>query len=109
MSRSVGLKRDLRLNRLETYANYYYLNFRSYIGQHGDCYDRFLIRMNEMSESVNIINQSINKITTFKNKKKRSDILAHSLLKTLVQQKNATNVANSSYNSMEGLINHFKY
>jgi NADH:ubiquinone oxidoreductase subunit D len=65
MSRSVGIKRDLRQSKLETYANYYYLNFRSYIGQHGDCYDRFLIRMNEMSESLNIINQVINKISLF--------------------------------------------
>jgi NADH:ubiquinone oxidoreductase subunit D len=67
MSRSVGIKRDLRQSKLETYANYYYLNFRSYIGQHGDCYDRFLIRMNEMAESVNIINQVINKISVFNN------------------------------------------
>lgn len=67
MSRSVGIKRDLRQSKLETYANYYYLNFRSYVGQHGDCYDRFLIRMNEMSESLNIINQVINKISIFNN------------------------------------------
>jgi len=63
MSRSVGIKRDLRLNKLETYANYYYLNFRSYLGQHGDCYDRFLLRMSEMVESINIVNQVINKLT----------------------------------------------
>ena len=63
MSRSAGIKRDLRQSKLETYANYYFLNFRSYIGQHGDAYDRFLIRMNEMSESVNIMNQVINKIS----------------------------------------------
>ena len=86
MSRSVGLKRDLRQSKLETYANYYYLNFRSYIGQHGDCFDRFLIRMNEMSEALNIINQIINKITlinTFKSNKlqnKFSSIIPHSIL-----------------------------
>jgi NADH:ubiquinone oxidoreductase subunit D len=67
MARSVGIKRDLRQSKLETYANYYYLNFRSYIGQHGDCYDRFLIRMNEMTESLNIVNQVINKISIFNN------------------------------------------
>ena len=66
MSRSVGIKRDLRLNKLETYSNYYYLNFRSYLGQHGDCYDRFLIRMNEMAESQNLISQVINKMNRFK-------------------------------------------
>merc|ERR1712167_185127 len=65
MSRSVGIKRDLRISKLETYANYYYLNFRSYVGNHGDCYDRFLLRMSEMCESVNITNQVINKLSKF--------------------------------------------
>jgi NADH-quinone oxidoreductase subunit D len=65
MSRSVGLKRDLRLSLLETYANYYYLNFRSYTGVHGDCYDRFLIRMNEMCESINIVNQIVLKLSKY--------------------------------------------
>lgn len=57
--RSTGIKRDIRLSQTDQYSNYYYLNFRGYIGQHGDSFDRFLIRMNEMSESVNIINQCI--------------------------------------------------
>lgn len=61
LARCTGLKRDIRLSRLETYANYPSVNFRSYIGQHGDCYDRFLIRMYEMVESLNIINQVIKK------------------------------------------------
>jgi NADH:ubiquinone oxidoreductase subunit D len=99
MSRSVGIKRDLRLSRLETYANYYYVNFRSYIGQHGDCYDRFLIRMNEMCESINIMNQVINKITKFNsskflNKKQHlnkfsnfTTILPHSILKYTLPEK----------------------
>ena len=121
MSRSVGIKRDLRLSRLETYANYYYINFRSYIGQHGDCYDRFLIRMNEMCESINIMNQVINKITKFNsskflNKKQHlnkfsnfTTILPHSILKyTLPEKWNKLNYI-SNYTSMENLINHFKY
>jgi NADH:ubiquinone oxidoreductase subunit D len=65
MSRSVGIKRDIRISKLETYANYYYLNFRSYIGTHGDCYDRFLLRMGEMCESVNITTQVITKLSKF--------------------------------------------
>lgn len=65
MSRSVGIKRDLRVSKLETYANYYYLNFRSYVGIHGDCYDRFLLRMGEMCESVNIVTQVITKLSKF--------------------------------------------
>jgi len=66
MARCTGLKRDIRLDSFETYANYYYLNFRGYVGQHGDSYDRFLLRMNEMCESLNIINQTINKLQTKK-------------------------------------------
>jgi len=87
MARSVGIKRDLRLDKMETYANYYHLNFRSYVGQNGDSYDRFLIRMNEMTESLNIINQVINKLTKHKKPSKlhtkNSSINPHSLLKYL--------------------------
>ena len=118
MARSAGIKRDLRLSKLETYANYYYLNFRSYIGQHGDSYDRFLIRMNEMSESLNIITQVIHNITKFNkiklNKKTTNfssytTINPHSLLKYIYPRSfNQANYKNN-YNSMENLINHFKY
>lgn len=59
LARCVGIKRDIRLSKLETYSNYYYLNFRSFIGINGDSYDRFLIRMNEMTESLFIITQNI--------------------------------------------------
>jgi NADH-quinone oxidoreductase subunit D len=86
MSRSTGIKRDLRLDKLETYANYYYLNFRSFIGQNGDSYDRFLIRMNEMSESLNIMNQVIYKLLKKrkpKKLKKKTDINPHYILKYL--------------------------
>jgi NADH:ubiquinone oxidoreductase subunit D len=109
MSRSTGIKRDLRLDKVETYANYYYLNFRSYIGQNGDSYDRFLIRMNEMSESINIINQVINKITKNKNKNKKFNSNPHQVLKYLnLKFWNKQNNKNE-YISMEKLIQHFKY
>jgi NADH:ubiquinone oxidoreductase subunit D len=88
MSRSVGLKRDLRLSKLETYSNYYFLNFRGFLGQHGDSYDRFLIRMNEMAESLNIINQVIYKIikhkkfsNTKENTTKYTNISPHNIIK----------------------------
>lgn len=120
MSRSVGIKRDLRLSRVETYANYYYLNFRSYTGMHGDCYDRFLIRMNEMSESINIVNQVINKLTKFNKTKytnatwtkkniSRGDIKPHNIIKYLAENKlNKLNFHNN-YVIMEDLIKHFKF
>lgn len=109
MSRSTGIKRDLRLDKLETYANYYYLNFRSYIGQNGDSYDRFLIRMNEMSESINIINQVISKVTKIKSKSKKHNSNPHQILKYLnLKFWNKHNNKNE-YVSMEKLIQHFKY
>jgi len=112
MSRSVGIKRDLRLSKLETYSNYYYLNFRSFIGQHGDSYDRFLIRMNEMSESLNICNQVIHKMqsadTLTKSNVNNRNIISnkHEVLNYINQ--NATKNV-SSYSSMEEIIKHFKY
>lgn len=112
MARSTGIKRDLRLDKMETYANYYYLNFRSYVGQHGDSYDRFLIRMNEMTESLNIMNQVINKLTKFKkvgNKKNNSNVNPHILLKYLYPKSWNQHNYKSEYTSMEQLINHFKY
>lgn len=120
MSRCVGIKRDLRLSNLETYGNYYYLNFRSYLGQHGDSFDRYLIRMNEMSESLNIINQVISNITKFNKinikKKKKSNnfnefttISPHSILKHIYPRNFNQNNNKTNYNSMENLINHFKF
>jgi NADH:ubiquinone oxidoreductase subunit D len=113
MSRCTGLKRDIRLDRTETYANYYYLNFRGYIGQHGDSYDRFLIRMNEMTESLNIINQVIHKLTKKKkkpvSKHKRTNIHSHKLLDYISPKTWNHSNYKSSYTSMEQLINHFKY
>lgn len=108
MSRSAGIKRDLRLSKLETYANYYFLNFRGYIGQHGDSYDRFLIRMNEMSESLNIINQVLNKLIFLK-KNKNLTYNTNKIFNYLNTQKNFTINKKNMYNSMENLINHFKY
>jgi NADH dehydrogenase (ubiquinone) Fe-S protein 2 len=113
MSRSIGIKRDLRLDKLETYANYYYLNFRSFVGQNGDSYDRFLIRMNEMTESLNIINQVINKITKHKNQKKQikqiSNINPHQILRFINPKHLNQNNYKNEYISMEQLIKHFKY
>jgi NADH:ubiquinone oxidoreductase subunit D len=118
LARCSGIKRDLRLDSLETYANYYYLNFRSYVGQHGDSYDRFLLRMNEMTESLNIINQVISKITnSFELKKTGKNVFSknvtsmnpHQILKYLYNQHFNDKALRSEYSSMESLINHFKF
>ncbi len=104
LARSTGIKRDLRLDAYETYANYYYLNFRIYTGQAGDNFDRYLIRMNEMSESINIISQIIFKLITKKNK-----INPLALNNQLNKKKLISTTYKNEYNSMEKLIKHFKY
>lgn len=123
MARCTGIKRDLRLDKMETYANYYHLYFRSYLGKNGDSYDRFLIRMNEMTESLNIINQVVSRIkkfnkikilknTTAKQENKLTNITninPHSVLKYLYPQYQNHHSYKSEYTSMEKLINHFKY
>lgn len=109
MSRSTGLKRDIRLDKLETYANYYYLNFRSFVGQNGDSYDRFLIRMNEMSESLNIINQVISKICKKKKKVRNKNVNSHHILNYINKQNTHKTNSSNMYTSMEDLIKHFKY
>lgn len=107
MARSTGLKRDLRMLKLETYANYYHLHFRAYTGQNGDSYDRYLIRMNEMSESLYLVSQVIFKLVSKKHKKVTTNPLK--ALRQLSPRTTAHALAKSEYASMEKLIKHFKY
>lgn len=98
MARSTGVKTDLRLTTYNTYANYNYINLKSYIGVNGDCYDRYLIRMLEMGESLKIVN-----------------FIGQYLLKTTKPTFKYTSLFNNtfftnsknSYTSMEDLISHF--
>ena len=60
MARSVGFKKDLRLSSKHSYSSYNKLNIKSFLGINGDSYDRYLIRMLEMSESLNIVNSICN-------------------------------------------------
>jgi NADH-quinone oxidoreductase subunit D len=66
MSRSVGFKKDLRLSKKHNYSSYNDFSIKSFIGVNGDCYDRYLIRMLEMGESLNIINLISEKLLTNK-------------------------------------------
>lgn len=123
LSRSAGIKRDLRLSYYETYANYYYLTIRSFIGYNGDCYDRYLIRMREMVESVHIILQIVNKLNlNFYDSSvytsKKSNTLStftnnffgyiDNVTSFTVKPLRRSNLF-SWYINMEDLINHFKY
>lgn len=64
MLRGSGVSWDLRL--VEAYDSYNLFNFSIPIGHSGDCYDRYLIRMEEMRESLNIMYQCLNFLAYFK-------------------------------------------
>ena len=93
MLRGSGINWDLRKN--QPYEVYDKIDFNIPTGLNGDCYDRYLIRIQEMRESLKIIEHCINKIPRglFKsNDKKLTSPLR-------IDMKN----------SMESLIHHFKY
>ena len=57
MARGSGLAWDLR--RSQPYEVYSELKFDIPVGKNGDCYDRYLIRMDEMRQSLRIMKQCI--------------------------------------------------
>lgn len=63
MLRGSGIPWDLRKTR--PYEIYDELKFRIPVGSKGDCYDRYLIRVEEMRQSVSIIEQCLNKMPSF--------------------------------------------
>lgn len=58
MARGSGINSDIR--KTQPYELYKELNFVIPLGINGDCYDRYLIRIMEMRQSVNIIMQCLN-------------------------------------------------
>lgn len=93
MVRGSGLAWDLR--RAQPYECYDEFDFEVPVGTNGDCYDRYLVRMEEMRQSVAIIRQAIEKINF-----EDGPVLAQGKLcpPRRVEMKQ----------SMEALIHHFK-
>lgn len=60
MLRASNVAWDLRRN--QPYEVYDQLEFFVPVGQNGDCYDRYLVRMEEMRQSVRIIKQCLEKM-----------------------------------------------
>nr|YP_010377283.1 NADH dehydrogenase subunit 7 [Odontella aurita]QYB22932.1 NADH dehydrogenase subunit 7 [Odontella aurita] len=92
MLRGSGIKWDLR--KTHSYEIYNTLNFDVPMGTNGDCYDRYLIRVFEMKESLKILEQCLNQIP-FGTVKSSDNKLLPPLRQELKQ-------------SMESLIHHFK-
>ncbi|KAF7365534.1 NADH dehydrogenase I D subunit [Mycena venus] len=61
MVRGSGIAWDLR--KVQGYDMYDEVEFDIPVGKNGDCYDRYLCRVQEMRESLRIISQCLNKIT----------------------------------------------
>ncbi len=57
MLRAAGLAWDLR--KSQSYEIYDWLDFDIPIGQNGDCYDRYLVRMAEIRQSISLVKQCI--------------------------------------------------
>jgi NADH:ubiquinone oxidoreductase subunit D len=114
IARSAGVKKDLRFLKSETYAHYWFLSIQGYLGKRGDSYDRFLIRIREMYESVHIVFQILTNVTvitnknTFSNVTNKNQINFFSFFDFLNARANKKLNQNSKYTSMESLINHFK-
>jgi len=94
MVRGSGLAWDLR--RAQPYECYSEFEFQIPVGKNGDCYDRYLIRMEEMRESVRIMRQAIAKLRECRGQ----DVMTRAKVGPPKRGDMKT--------SMEALIHHFK-
>jgi NADH dehydrogenase I D subunit len=92
MLRGSGINWDLR--KSQPYEVYDQIDFDIPVGTNGDCYDRYLVRIIEMKQSLNIIAQCLDKIPD--GLVKTNDTKLCPPTKTEMKQ------------SMEALIHHFK-
>ncbi len=92
MLRGSGVAWDLRKH--EPYAIYNKIDFDVPIGKNGDCYDRYLIRMEEMKQSLRIISQVLDKMPI-------GEVIIDN---PRIAPPNRENMKSS----MESLISHFK-
>jgi len=60
MLRASGVNYDIR--KVDGYSIYNRFSFRVPLGDHGDVYDRFMIRLLEMRESITILEQALKEI-----------------------------------------------
>ena len=92
MLRGSGVPWDLR--KAQPYMVYDQLDFDIPIGKNGDCYDRYLVRVEEMRQSLRIIDQCLEKMPD-------GPVL-------IKEDKIAPPSRGEMKHSMEALIHHFK-
>ena len=96
--RAAGVDYDVRVHT--PYSSYQDFDFTVPVGTTGDCYDRFLVRNEEMWQSLSIIEQAFQKVKEFKGADAEvfhADVPAY----YLPEKKDV-------YTKMEALIYHFK-
>ena len=90
--RSAGVPWDLR--RSQPYDAYDKVEFEIAVGKKGDCFDRYLVRIEEMRQSISIIQQCLKQI-------KSGEV-------SVIDNKITPPKRNEMKHSMESLIHHFK-
>ncbi len=93
IARASGVQRDLRKD--EPYLAYPELDFQVVCATGGDCYARYLVRMEELLESLKIVHQAIENLPS-------GPINVDVEGKVVMPNKEAT------WRSIEGLIQHFE-
>jgi len=93
VARASGVVRDLRKD--EPYLAYPDFDFKVVCASAGDCYARYLVRIEEMQESLNIVHQAI-------------ENLPSGPVNVDVESKEVLPPQVSAYRTIEGLIQHFE-
>ena len=96
--RAAGVDYDVRIH--SPYSSYEDFEFDIPIGKTGDCYDRFLVRNQEMWQSLRIIKDAFQKVQEFKGAE--ADIYHADVPEYYLPEKKDV------YTKMEALIWHFK-
>lgn len=96
--RAAGVDYDVRVHT--PYCSYQDFEFNIPTGTTGDCYDRFLVRQEEMWESLKIIEQAYRKVQEFKGTE--ADVFHADVPEYYLPEKKDV------YTKMEALIYHFK-
>ena len=92
--RGSGVAYDVRKD--QPYYDYETYDFEIPVGEHGDCYDRYLVRMEEMRQSLRIIHQALDRL-----EKEDGPMDVEDPRITLPRKTDAMN-------DMESMIHHFK-
>ncbi len=96
--RAAGVDYDVRVHN--PYSSYEDFSFTIPVGKTGDCYDRFLVRNEEMWQSLGIIQQAYQKIQEFKGQE--AEVFHANVPEYYLPEKKDV------YTKMEALIWHFK-